>query len=88
MVKKKATLKVPHELGIYTRHQDQNLSIRSLSRRYPQFSLPTIWRHAAKKINVHAKQTEAKSGHKPKLSKCDERSISGHFTMHVKKLLI
>ena len=77
MVNKKATLRVSHELGIYLRylHQDQNLSIRSLSRRYLQFSLPTTWRHATKKIEVHPKQTKGKGGRKPKLRKCDERSI-------------
>ena len=65
------------ELSIYLRyyHQDQNVSIRSLSRRYPQFSLPTIWRHATKKIELHPKQTKGKGGRKPKLSKRDERSI-------------
>ena len=66
-----------HELSIYLRYlyQDQNVSIRSLSRRYPQFSLPTIWRHATKKIIVHPKQKKGKGGRKPKLSKRDERSI-------------
>ena len=51
MVKKKATLRVSTELSIYLRylHQDQNVSIRSLSRRYPQLCLPTIWRHATEK---------------------------------------
>ena len=46
-----------------------------LSRRYPQFSLPTIWRHVTKKIEVHPKQTKREGGRKPKLSKRDERSI-------------
>ena len=65
------------ELSIYLRyyHQDQNVSIRSLSRRYPQFSHSTIWRHATKKIERHLKQTKGKGGHKPKLSKRDEKSI-------------
>ena len=53
--------------------QDQTVSYRYLSRRYPQFSLPTIWRHTTKKIEVHPKQTEEKGGSKPKLSKRDER---------------
>ena len=78
MVNKKATLRVSHELSIYLRYlyQDQNVSIRSLSRRYPQFSLPTIWRHATKKTEVHPKQKKkGKGGRKPKLSKRDERSI-------------
>ena len=37
MVNKKVSLRVSHELSIYLRylHQDQNLSIRSLSRTYP-----------------------------------------------------
>ena len=78
MVNKKDSLRVSHELSIYLRylHHKQNLSIRCLSRRYPQFSLPTIWRHATKKIEVHPKQiTKGKGGRKPKLSKRDERSI-------------
>ena len=77
MVNKRATLRVSPELSMYLSylHQDQNVSIRSLSRRYPQFSLPTIWRHATKKIELHPKQTKGKGGRKPKLSKRDERSI-------------
>ena len=77
MVNKRATLSVSPELSTCSRylHQDQKVSIRSLSRRYPQFSLPTIWRHLVKKIEVHPKQTKGKSGCKPKLNKCDERSI-------------
>ena len=69
MVNKIATLRVSHELSIYLRYIHQNLSIISLSRRYPHFSLPTIWRHATKK------QTKGKGGRKPKLSKRDEGSI-------------
>ena len=36
MVNNKASLKVPHELSIYLRylHQDQNISIRCLFRKY------------------------------------------------------
>ena len=51
----KSHVRVSHELSIYLRHlhQDQNLPITSLSRRYQQFCLPTIWRHATKKIEVH-----------------------------------
>ena len=77
MVKKKSNLRVSHELSIYLRHlhQDQNLSIRTLSRRYPQFSIPTIWRHATKKIEVHPKQTKGKGGRRPKQCLHDERSI-------------
>ena len=60
MVNKKASLRVSHELSICLMclHQDQNFSIRSLSRRYPQFSLPTIWKHATKKIEVHPKENK------------------------------
>ena len=77
MVSKKASLRVSYEFSIYLRylHQDQNLSIRSLSRRYPKFSFPTIWRHATKKIEVHTKQTKGKGRRKHKLSLRDERSI-------------
>ena len=77
MVSKNATLRVSHELSIYLRHlhQEQNLSIRSLSQRYPQFCLAPIWRHATKKIEVHPKQAKVKGIRKPKLSKRDERSI-------------
>ena len=77
MVNKRATLGVSFELSICLRylHQDQNVLIRSLSRRFPQFSLPTIWRHAAKKIELHPKQTKGKGGGKPKLSERDETSI-------------
>ena len=77
MVNKKASLKVSHELSIYLRylHQDQSSSVRSLSRRCPQLSLPTIWRHATKKIEVLPKETKGKGGRKPKLSLRDERSI-------------
>ena len=66
-----------HKLNIYLRylHQDQNISIRLLSRRYPQFSLPAIWRHATKKTEVHPRQTKGKRERKPKLSLRDERSI-------------
>ena len=80
MVNKRATLRVSPELSIYLRylHQDQNVSIRSLSRRYPQFSLPTIWRHATKKIELHPKQTKGEGGCKPKISKRDERSLVGY----------
>ena len=55
MVSKKTSLRVLHYLSIYLRylHQDQDLSVRSLCRRYPQFSLPTIWRHGTKKIEFH-----------------------------------
>ena len=76
MVNKKTNLRVSHELSIYLRylHQDQNLSIRSLSRRYPQFSLQTNGRHATKKIEVYPKQTKGKGGRKTKLSLRDERS--------------
>ena len=49
--------------------------MRSLPRRYPQFSLPTIWRHETKQIEVHPKQTKGKGGCKPKLSLRDEGSI-------------
>ena len=99
MVNKRATLSVSPELSTCSRypHQDQKVSIRSLSRRYPQFSLPTIWRHATKKIEVHPKQiTKGKGGRKPKLSKRDERSIiralhcaskrDGNFTSKIIKL--
>ena len=74
MVNKKASLRVSHEVSIYVGYlyQDQNLSIRSLSRRYSQFSLPTIWRHATKRIEFHPKQIKGKGGHKPKLSLLDE----------------
>ena len=70
MVNKKDSLRVSYELSIYLRylHHKQNLSIRCLSRRYPQFSLPTIWRHATKKNEAHPKQTKGKGGRKPKLS--------------------
>ena len=73
MVNKKATLRLSHELCIYLRHlyQDQNLSLRSLSRSYSQFSLPTVWRHATRKIEVHPKQTKGKGGRKLKLRKRD-----------------
>ena len=52
MVNKKATLRESHELGMYLwcLNQDQNLSIRPLSRKYPQIPPPTICRHGAKKI--------------------------------------
>ena len=77
MVNKKATLRVSHEWSIYLRylHQDQTVSNKSLCRTYPQLSLPTIWRHATKKIKVHSKQTKGKGGRKPKLSKRDKISI-------------
>ena len=77
MINKKATLRVSHEISIYLRylHQNQNLSLRSLSRRYTQSSLPPISRHAKKNIEVHPKQRKGKGGRKPKLSKRDERSI-------------
>ena len=77
MVNKKAILRVSHELNIYLRylHQNQNLSIWCLSRRYPHFSIPTISKHAIKKIEAHPKQTKGKSGRKPKLSLRDERTI-------------
>ena len=77
MVNEKAILRVTYELSIYLRylHQDPNLSIRPLSRRYPQFSLPTIWRHATKKFEVHPKQTKGKGGRMSKLNLRDERSI-------------
>ena len=85
MVNKKGSLRLSYELKIYLRylHQHQNLSIRSLSQRYPQFSLPTIWRHATKKIEVHPKQTKGMGERKPKLSKRDERSIirALHYVM-------
>ena len=85
MVNKKATVRMSHELSIHLRylHQDQNVSISSLSQRYPQFSLPTIWRHATKKIEFHPKQTKGKGERKPKLSKRDERSIirALHYVM-------
>ena len=73
MINERATLRVLPELSIYLSylHQDQNVSIRFLSRRYPQFFLPTIWRHAAKEIELHPKQTKGKGGLKPKLSKSD-----------------
>ena len=77
MVNMKGSLRVSHELSIYLMylHQEQNLSIRSLSRKYPQVSLSTIWRHATKKTEVYPKQTKGKCGRKPKLSLRDERSI-------------
>ena len=70
MVNKKGSLRLSYELKIYLRylHQHQNLSIRSLSQRYPQFSLPTIWRHATKKIEVHPKQAKGKGGRQPKFT--------------------
>ena len=98
MVNKRASLRVSHELRIYLRylHLDQNLSIRSFTRRYPQFSLPTIWRHATKKIEVHPKQTKGKGGCKPKLSLRDKKSTirslhyarkqDGNFTLKRIKL--
>ena len=69
MVSKKTSLRVSHELSIYLRylHHDRNLSIKSLSRKYPQFSLPTIWGHATKKLKVNPKQTKGKGGRRPKL---------------------
>ena len=75
--KQESQLKSVTWIKLYLRylHQDQNLSVRSLSRRYPQFSLPTIWRHATKKIEVHPKNTTGKGGRKLKLSLPDERSI-------------
>ena len=82
MVNKRASLRVSPELSIYLMylHQNQNVSIRSLSLRYLQFSLPTIWRHATKKIEVHPKQTtKGKGGRKPEPSKRDERSIIRAF---------
>ena len=77
MVSKKASLRVSYKFSINLRylHQDQNLSIRSLSRQYPQFSFPTIWRHATKKIEVHTKQTKGKARRQHKLRLRDERLI-------------
>ena len=77
MVNKKASLRVSHELSKYLRylHQDQNLLIRSLFPRYPQFSLPAFWRNATKRTEVHTKQTKRKGWRKPKLSLRDERLI-------------
>ena len=74
MVNKKATSGVSQELSKYLRnlHQGQNLSIRSLSRKYSQFSLLTTWRHATKNIKVHAKHKKRNDGCKPKLSKRDD----------------
>ena len=71
---RKASLRVSDELSMCLRYlrQDQNLSVRSLSRRHPQFSLQTIWRHATKKIEVHPEETKEKGGRKPKLSLHDE----------------
>ena len=49
--------KVSHKLTICLKYlqQDQNLSIRSLSRRILQFSTPVVWRHAIKKF-IQSKQ--------------------------------
>ena len=86
------------EWSIYLRylHQHQNASVRALSWRYRQFSLPITWRHATKKIEVHPKQTKGNGERKPKLSKRDERSITwalhyarkqdGNFTLKGIKL--
>ena len=76
-VNKKTSLRVSHALSMYLRylHQDQNLFLKSLTRRYPQFSLPTIWRHATKRIEFHPKQTKGKGGRKLKVSLPDYRSI-------------
>ena len=81
IISKKPSLRVSHELSIYLKflHQDQNRLIRSLSKRYPQFSLPTIWRHSTKEIDVHLKQTKGKGWRKSKLSLRDERSIIRWF---------
>ena len=77
MVKKKASLRKSHELSKYLSYlqQESNLSITSLSRRYPQFSLPNIWKNATKKIESHPKQTKGKGGRKLKLSLREGRSI-------------
>ena len=77
MISKKAMLRVSHEWSIYLTYlqQDQNVSIRSLCRTYPQLSLPTIWRLATKKIEVLSKPTKGKGGRKPKLNKRDKISI-------------
>ena len=77
MVNKKARLRESHELSIYLRynHEDRNLSIISLSRRYPQLSLPIIWRYETQKIEVHPKQTKGKGGRKSKLTLPGEGSI-------------
>ena len=78
MVNKEASLRVSHEWSIYLRylHRDQNVSIRYLFRSYPQFSSPTVWRHAKKKkIKLYQKQIKGKGGRKPKLILHYERSI-------------
>ena len=59
----------PEKLRIRT------LFTQSLSRRYPPFSLTTIWGHAAIKIEVRPKQIKKRGGHKPKLILHEKRSI-------------
>ena len=59
-------------LNLNNDQQKSHLKSVNWVKKYPQFSLPTISWHATKNIELHPKETKAKGGHKPKLSKRDE----------------
>ena len=81
MVNKKSIQRVSTELSTYLKflHQEQGISVRQLSKRYPQFGLSTIWRHASSKINMHPKSKCIRSGRPPKITVRDERLIMRTF---------
>ena len=77
MTNKKSMERVSVEFSIYLKclHQDQGIPVRELARRYPHFTLPTIWRHAARDTNIFPKQRISRSGRKPKITERDERNV-------------
>lgn len=56
-------------------HQDKSVSIGELDRKYNQFFLPTIWRHATKEVKVRRMNKCSRCVPKPKLNSQEEIAI-------------
>lgn len=88
MANKKTELRVSILVSTYLKilHQEGNVGIRELWRRYPNFALSTIYRHATSKIHVgdasNNKKIGKRSGRKKLLCNRDERSLMRSLRCH------
>ena len=81
MVNKRTNERVSKEISTYLKflHKEQGVSVRQLARRYPQFGLTTIWRHATGEIPIHPQAPPRRTGRPPQIMPRDERNIIRKF---------
>ena len=81
--KQNETLKITNEMSLYLRflHQEGNITCKELSRRYPQYAVRSIYRHAKKEISVKMPidGRKANKGRPPRMTKHDERLLLRTF---------